>query len=185
MQRNLITCDRFARCADELPALLLFDNDDAVQPMARRRYRPLAELRPPQRNRLSETLLAWLQTGGKTLEVAALLHLHPRPSAIECASSKIFSVTVWKIPTGGSKWRSSCAKGFSSETNAKGDAEARAGGPGPGTASAATATRIGARQDSRLPSPAVAQPATTLNKLRREVGRFLYPGEQQCDDPAS
>jgi DNA-binding PucR family transcriptional regulator len=76
VQRGVIKCDHFVRCADELSTLLLFHNEDVVRLMTRRRYGPLAALRPKQQICLSETLLAWLSTGGSAPEIAARLHVH-------------------------------------------------------------------------------------------------------------
>jgi hypothetical protein len=44
--------------------------DDAVA--------PLASLRPSSRERMEQTLLAWLRLGGRTEQVAAALHVHPQ-----------------------------------------------------------------------------------------------------------
>ena len=43
-----------------------------------RRLAPLARLRPGQRDRIAETLLAWLQLGENAAEVAQRLHVHPQ-----------------------------------------------------------------------------------------------------------
>ena len=76
VRRGVIGYDRYVRCTDELSTLLLFHNEDVIRLMTRRRYGPLAELKPLQRLRLGETLLTWLITGGKAPEMAARLHVH-------------------------------------------------------------------------------------------------------------
>ncbi|MCW2914469.1 MAG: PucR C-terminal helix-turn-helix protein [Actinomycetia bacterium] len=76
VQRGVIKCDHYVRCTDELSTLLLFHDEDMVQLMTQRRYGPLAALRAHQRIRLSETLLAWLATGGSAPQIAASLHIH-------------------------------------------------------------------------------------------------------------
>jgi hypothetical protein len=76
VRRGVIGCDRYVRCSDELSTLLLFHNEDVIRLMTRRRYGPLAELKPLQQVRLGETLLTWLVTGGKAPEMAARLHVH-------------------------------------------------------------------------------------------------------------
>jgi DNA-binding PucR family transcriptional regulator len=42
------------------------------------RLAPLARLRPGQRDRIAETLLAWLQSGENAAEVAQRIHVHPQ-----------------------------------------------------------------------------------------------------------
>jgi DNA-binding PucR family transcriptional regulator len=50
----------------------------AVAVLRGRRLAPLARLRPGQRDRIAETLLAWLQLGENAAEVAQRLHVHPQ-----------------------------------------------------------------------------------------------------------
>jgi DNA-binding CsgD family transcriptional regulator len=76
VQRGVIKCDHFVRCADQLPTLLLLRNEELIRLMTRRRYGPLASLKPLQRLRLSETLLDWLATGGSAPEIAVRLCVH-------------------------------------------------------------------------------------------------------------
>jgi DNA-binding PucR family transcriptional regulator len=66
------------RCQDHLSTLLLLRDDALLDAMAERRLRPLAQVRPPQRERLAETLLSWLQSGRGVPEVAARLAVHPQ-----------------------------------------------------------------------------------------------------------
>ncbi|MBP2050175.1 DNA-binding CsgD family transcriptional regulator [Streptomyces griseochromogenes] len=66
------------RCQDHLTTLLLLRDDALLDAMAERRLRPLAQVRPPQRERLAETLLCWLRSGRGVAEVAARLAVHPQ-----------------------------------------------------------------------------------------------------------
>ncbi|UXY31436.1 helix-turn-helix domain-containing protein [Streptomyces sp. HUAS TT20] len=66
------------RCQDHLSTLLLLRDDALLDAMAERRLRPLAQVRPPQRERLAETLLSWLQSGRGVPEVAGRLAVHPQ-----------------------------------------------------------------------------------------------------------
>ncbi len=66
------------RCQDHLSTLLLLRDDALLDAMAERRLRPLAQVRPPQRERLAETLLSWLRSGRGVPEVAARLAVHPQ-----------------------------------------------------------------------------------------------------------
>ncbi|MGW1590913.1 helix-turn-helix domain-containing protein [Streptomyces sp. NPDC002386] len=66
------------RCQDHLPALLLLRDDALLDAMAEHRLRPLEQVRPPQRERLAETLLALLASGRGVAEVAARLAVHPQ-----------------------------------------------------------------------------------------------------------
>ncbi|MFJ3305287.1 helix-turn-helix domain-containing protein [Streptomyces sp. NPDC086549] len=66
------------RCQDHLSTLLLLRDDALLDAVAERRLRPLEQVRPPQRERLAETLLSWLQSGRGVTEVAARLAVHPQ-----------------------------------------------------------------------------------------------------------
>ncbi|WP_433249452.1 helix-turn-helix domain-containing protein [Actinomadura nitritigenes] len=77
-RRGVIDCERFVRCSDELSTLLLMGNQDMVRSMAERRYGPLAALKSLRRERLRETLLAWLHLGGNARELGDHLHVHPQ-----------------------------------------------------------------------------------------------------------
>ncbi|NGO06822.1 PucR family transcriptional regulator [Streptomyces sp. HC44] len=65
-------------CQDHLATLLLFRDEALVKAMADRHLRPLEAVRPPQRDRLAETLLSWLQCGHNASEVAHRLAVHPQ-----------------------------------------------------------------------------------------------------------
>lgn len=64
--------------SDHLLALWLAVDTSLGQRLAELVLRPLADVPAPQRDRLSETLLAWLRTRGSVTEVAGLLGVHPQ-----------------------------------------------------------------------------------------------------------
>jgi DNA-binding PucR family transcriptional regulator len=66
------------RWSDHLPALLLTRDTGLVAEMARSRLAPLARLRRPQRERMADTLLSWLESGLNANEAAERLHIHPQ-----------------------------------------------------------------------------------------------------------
>ncbi|MEV4245162.1 helix-turn-helix domain-containing protein [Streptosporangium canum] len=76
-RRGVLDDGRSIRAAHHLATLMIFQDEALIQIMGRARLAPLRALRPAQRDRLAETLLAWLQSGNAT-EVAARLHIHPQ-----------------------------------------------------------------------------------------------------------
>ena len=65
--------------ADEhLAALILHADRGRLHDLAQQRLAPLAGETENSRERLSETLLAWLDHQGKVPEIAAALHVHPQ-----------------------------------------------------------------------------------------------------------
>ncbi|MGW1870890.1 PucR family transcriptional regulator [Streptomyces mauvecolor] len=62
---------------DQLPTLILLQNESLTRLLARRWLRPLNELTPRQKDRIAETLLAWLE-GGSSAEAARRLRVHPQ-----------------------------------------------------------------------------------------------------------
>lgn len=66
------------RWSDHLTASLLFQDEELMRVMITRRLAPLNELRSTQRERLAETLLAWLCCGFNAKKVAERLHVHPQ-----------------------------------------------------------------------------------------------------------
>ncbi len=66
------------RCDQHLSTLLILADGDLAAALRDRRLAPLARLRPAQRDRIAETLLAWLQLGENAAEVAQQLHVHPQ-----------------------------------------------------------------------------------------------------------
>ncbi|MFG1874076.1 PucR family transcriptional regulator [Sphaerisporangium sp. NPDC049003] len=77
-RRGVLACDQVIRCADHLSTLIIFRDEALIRVMRRVRLAPLRELRPAQRDRIAETLLAWLQSGYNANEVASRLHIHPQ-----------------------------------------------------------------------------------------------------------
>lgn len=63
---------------DHLSTLVLGNEPELVSDLAAQRLAPLDSLRPGQRTRLTETLLAWLSHQGERGKVAAELHIHPQ-----------------------------------------------------------------------------------------------------------
>ena len=66
------------RCDQHLSTLLILADEDLAAVLRGRRLAPLARLRPGQRDRIAETLLAWLQLGENATEVAQRIHVHPQ-----------------------------------------------------------------------------------------------------------
>ena len=63
---------------EHLAAMVVQRDPDLVAALAAVRLAPLAGLRHSTRERLAETLLAWLQHRGERQHVAASLHVHPQ-----------------------------------------------------------------------------------------------------------
>jgi len=66
------------RCDEHLSTLLILADEDLASTLRSSRLAPLARLRPGQRDRIAETLLAWLQLGENAAEVAQQIHVHPQ-----------------------------------------------------------------------------------------------------------
>jgi len=66
------------RCDQHLSTLLILADEDLAAALGHSRLAPLARLRPGQRDRIAETLLAWLQLGENAAEVAHRIHVHPQ-----------------------------------------------------------------------------------------------------------
>ena len=66
------------RCEEHFSTLLILADEDLAAALRARRLAPLARLRPAQRDRIAETLLAWLQLGENAAEVAQRIHVHPQ-----------------------------------------------------------------------------------------------------------
>ncbi|KUN49969.1 PucR family transcriptional regulator [Streptomyces olivochromogenes] len=78
VRRGILPDTEMVRCQEHLATLLLFRDEALVDAMAERRLSPLERMRSPQRERLAETLLTWLQSGHNASEVAARLAVHPQ-----------------------------------------------------------------------------------------------------------
>lgn len=66
------------RCQQHLSTLLLLADEDLARMLRATRLGPLERLRAGQRDRLAETMLAWLQLGENAGEVARRVHVHPQ-----------------------------------------------------------------------------------------------------------
>ena len=66
------------RCDQHLSTLLILADGDLASTLRTSRLAPLARLRPGQRDRIAETLLAWLQLGENAAQVAHQMHIHPQ-----------------------------------------------------------------------------------------------------------
>jgi len=66
------------RCDQHLSTLLILADEELAAALRGRHLAPLARLRPAQRDRIAETLLAWLQLGENAAEVAQRIHVHPQ-----------------------------------------------------------------------------------------------------------
>ena len=79
VRRGVLSSDKgVVRCSDHLPTLLLYADEALLRRVSRRMLVPLGDVQTPQRERLAETLLAWLQSGNSVADVATRLHIHPQ-----------------------------------------------------------------------------------------------------------
>ncbi|MFC4058561.1 PucR family transcriptional regulator [Planomonospora corallina] len=77
-RRGVLGHDTVIRVADHVSTLMIFQDEALIRLMEQTRLAPLRGLRPGRRDRLAETLLAWLQSGYNANEAAARLHIHPQ-----------------------------------------------------------------------------------------------------------
>lgn len=66
------------RCTELLPTLVILADEELAGALVASRLAPLDQVRPAQREPLTQTLLCWLQCGGNSREVARQLHIHPQ-----------------------------------------------------------------------------------------------------------
>lgn len=78
MRRGVLPGAEMVRCQDHLATLPLQRDDALIDAHAEHRSGPLEQVRPPQRERLAETLLSWLQCGRNASEVAVRPAVHPQ-----------------------------------------------------------------------------------------------------------
>ncbi|MFC5746251.1 helix-turn-helix domain-containing protein [Actinomadura rugatobispora] len=76
--QGVLTGEEHIRCEDHLATLHLLRDDTCTGILLRRALIPLSGLSPNQRDRLCETLLAWISLGSSVIDVAALLQVHPQ-----------------------------------------------------------------------------------------------------------
>jgi DNA-binding PucR family transcriptional regulator len=69
---------RLVRTEEHLADLALLQDGELARALARRALAPLAELATAERERLLQTLAAWLDHQRHTPQIAALLHVHPQ-----------------------------------------------------------------------------------------------------------
>ncbi|MFI1769831.1 helix-turn-helix domain-containing protein [Streptomyces sp. NPDC020800] len=65
-------------CSNHFSTLLLFRDPVLLDAMSRQHLAPLNRLTPAKKDRLAETLLAWIRSGRSTTAVAARLQVHPQ-----------------------------------------------------------------------------------------------------------
>ena len=75
---RLVEADGLVFADDHLTTLLLEHDPSLIAELAERRLAPLADATPAQRERLLETLGAWLLHHGSVPEVARAIHVHPQ-----------------------------------------------------------------------------------------------------------
>jgi PucR C-terminal helix-turn-helix domain len=78
LERGVLDGDGPVFADDHLPALLLHGDGTLGADLARRALAPLESLRPAARERLAETLRAWLDAPGQVQRIAGRLHVHPQ-----------------------------------------------------------------------------------------------------------
>jgi hypothetical protein len=78
VQRGIIPPAPVISTTDHLSTLWLMTDEFLARELAERTLAPFAGLTVKQRARLSETLLAWLETSGSAPEIAGLLNVHPQ-----------------------------------------------------------------------------------------------------------
>lgn len=76
--RGILPDEEHVRSEDHLATMHLLRDDAVMRVLYRRALAPFSELKKEQRDRLCETLLAWISTGGSVVEVATLLRIHPQ-----------------------------------------------------------------------------------------------------------
>jgi hypothetical protein len=77
-RRGVLDGAGLIRTADHLSTLLMFQNEELLATLVGVQLAPLAGLRPPQRERLTETLLVWFETVHDANAAAARLFVHPQ-----------------------------------------------------------------------------------------------------------
>ncbi|OLR92105.1 PucR family transcriptional regulator [Actinokineospora bangkokensis] len=78
VQRGVLPDTPTTRCTDHLSALVLLSDEFLLDQLTARALAPFADLTDKQRERLTATLLAWLETRGGINDIAARLDVHPQ-----------------------------------------------------------------------------------------------------------
>jgi hypothetical protein len=77
-EAGLLEADGLMAAEDHLAELVTLSDPDLLDELAARRLAPLGDLTEGARERLEETLLAWLDNQGVVKESAEALHVHPQ-----------------------------------------------------------------------------------------------------------
>ena len=78
-RRGIIgTKGELVRCTEHLSAMVVLSDEELIHQLGSRVLAPLRRLRPDQRERLEETLLAWLESADNAEAAARRLHVHPQ-----------------------------------------------------------------------------------------------------------
>jgi hypothetical protein len=88
------------RCTDHLSSLALLRDEHLIRVLGERMLRPLEDLTVKQRARLSDTLLAWIETAGNAQEAAHLLGVHPQTARCRINRLKELFGDVLRDPQG-------------------------------------------------------------------------------------
>jgi DNA-binding PucR family transcriptional regulator len=75
---GIIDADKVVFCEDYLVEMWLLADEPLIDQLARRRLGAVAGLGAVQRQRLTETLIAWLETSGTAPAIAERLSVHPQ-----------------------------------------------------------------------------------------------------------
>jgi hypothetical protein len=78
VRRGALPAERPTRTADHLADIVLLQDEDMARALVRGALGPIEGLAPPERERLLETLRAWLAHQRHTPRIAAELHVHPQ-----------------------------------------------------------------------------------------------------------
>jgi hypothetical protein len=79
VERGAIARKPLINCTEHLPVLLLLNDEHLAQQIGDRAFRVFDDMTPVQRERMEQTLLAWLTSSGRSApEVATRLGIHPQ-----------------------------------------------------------------------------------------------------------
>jgi hypothetical protein len=78
VQRGALPAGRPTRTSDHLETVILLQDDELAGALVSERLAALDALPPADRERLTETLAAWLANQRHTPQIAAQLHIHPQ-----------------------------------------------------------------------------------------------------------
>lgn len=91
---------RLLHTEEHLAELILLQDRELAGAQARRALAPLAELAPAERERLLDTLAAWLDHQRHTPLIAALLHVHPQTVRYRMAKLRELLGDALETPAG-------------------------------------------------------------------------------------